>query len=112
VPAHLHTHPAPTHHTPTPQPGLEALLESPQGSTNFSSVYKQQSSALDEYIEAQPFAEIKQLLFDILLGQRELKSAWNPSLDQGTIMVRGGLCLGVGWGGMMVGEFDLVFSNP
>lgn len=71
------------------QPGLEALLEAPAGAGEFSVVYKQQSSALDEYIEAQPFAAIKQLLFDILLGQRELKSAWNPALDQGTIMVRG-----------------------
>jgi hypothetical protein len=74
---------------PLAQPGLEALLECPAGNGAFSTVYKRQSSALDEYIEAQPFAEIKQLLFDILLGQRELKSAWNPALDQGTIMVGG-----------------------
>ncbi|KAI8471531.1 MAG: hypothetical protein J3K34DRAFT_231311, partial [Monoraphidium minutum] len=68
-------------------PGLEALLEAPSGAGSFGSVYKQQTTALDEYIEAQPFAAIKQLVFDILLGQRQLKSAWNPSLDQGTIMV-------------------------
>lgn len=75
-------------HTPAPaQPGLEALLEAPAGAGSFGSVYKQQTTALDEYIEAQPFAAIKQLLFDILLGQRQLKSAWNPALDQGTIMV-------------------------
>lgn len=70
-------------------PGLEAALEAPAARAGeFSSVYKRQSSALENFIEAQPFAAIKQLLFDILLGQRELKSAWNPSLDQGTIMVR------------------------
>lgn len=81
-------------------PGLEALLESgggcggcgaggggAGGAGEFSSTYRRQSSALENYIDAQPFAAIKQLLFDILLGQRELKSAWNPSLDQGTIMV-------------------------
>jgi hypothetical protein len=72
---------------PTPQPSREALLECPTGAGPLSTVYKQQSSALDQYIEAAPFAAIKQLLFDILLGQRELKSAWNPALDQGTIMV-------------------------
>lgn len=87
----------PTHNPPPPglfllsshapwQPGLEALLEAPTSGGSFGSVYTQQRSALDEYIEAQPFAAIKQLLFDILLGQRQLKSAWNPSLDHGTIM--------------------------
>jgi hypothetical protein len=69
-------------------PGLEALLSSPAGAGAFSSAFKRQSCALHEYIEAAPFAQIRQLIFDILLGQRELKSAWNPGLDRGTIMVR------------------------
>jgi hypothetical protein len=30
---------------------------------------------------------VKQLVFDILLGQKALQSAWNPGLEQGTIMV-------------------------
>jgi hypothetical protein len=30
---------------------------------------------------------VKQLVFDILLGQKALTSAWNPGLEQGTIMV-------------------------
>jgi hypothetical protein len=30
---------------------------------------------------------IKQLVFDILTGQKQLASAWNPGLEQGAIMV-------------------------
>lgn len=66
-------------------PCLESLLEAPNGS--FNDVYMQQSSALDRYIADQPFQTVKQLVFDILLGQKQLTSAWNPSLEQGTIMV-------------------------
>lgn len=32
---------------------------------------------------------MKQLMFDILTGQKRLASAWNPALEQGAIMVRG-----------------------
>jgi hypothetical protein len=39
------------------------------------------------YIAEQPFQSVKQLVFDILLGQKALCSAWNPGLEQGTIMV-------------------------
>jgi hypothetical protein len=30
---------------------------------------------------------MKQLMFDILTGQKRLASAWNPGLEQGAIMV-------------------------
>ncbi|WIA14852.1 hypothetical protein OEZ86_003569 [Tetradesmus obliquus] len=66
-------------------PCLEGLLEAPNGS--FNDVYMQQSSALDRYIAEQPFQAVKQLVFDILLGHKALQSAWNPGLEQGTIMV-------------------------
>lgn len=68
-------------------PGLEAMLDESLSCGSFHDVYKKQSSELEQYIEKQPFKAIKDLLFDILLGQRQLKSAWNPSLEQGTIMV-------------------------
>jgi hypothetical protein len=42
---------------------------------------------LARYIAEQPFQSVKQLVFDILLGQKALQSAWNPALEQGTIMV-------------------------
>jgi hypothetical protein len=32
---------------------------------------------------------MKQLMFDILTGQKRLASAWNPGLEQGAIMVGG-----------------------
>eukprot|EP00879_Flechtneria_rotunda_P006065 GHRR01006378.1.p1 GENE.GHRR01006378.1~~GHRR01006378.1.p1 ORF type:complete len:206 (+),score=63.05 GHRR01006378.1:743-1360(+) len=66
-------------------PCLEGLLEQPNGT--FNDVYMQQSSAIDRYIADQPFQTVKQLVFDILLGQKQLQSAWNPGLEQGTIMV-------------------------
>eukprot|EP00775_Hariotina_reticulata_P006938 gene6938-7156_t len=67
-------------------PCLESLLEQP-GNASFTDIYMQQCSALDRYIQEQPFQTVRQLLFDILLGQKHLKSAWNPSLEQGTIHI-------------------------
>eukprot|EP00878_Enallax_costatus_P024439 GHUV01026078.1.p1 GENE.GHUV01026078.1~~GHUV01026078.1.p1 ORF type:complete len:193 (+),score=57.79 GHUV01026078.1:299-877(+) len=66
-------------------PCLESLLEQPNGT--FHDVYMQQTSAMERYIQDKPFQGVKQLVFDILLGQKQLQSAWNPGLEQGTIMV-------------------------
>lgn len=66
-------------------PCLESLLEQPNGT--FNDVYMQQTSAMERYIQDKPFQSVKQLVFDILLGQKQLQSAWNPGLEQGTIMV-------------------------
>jgi hypothetical protein len=68
-------------------PGLESLLEEPSGGTAFNDIYREQTTEMERYIAQQPFASIKELLFDILTGQKPLKSAWNPGLEQGTILV-------------------------
>jgi hypothetical protein len=71
-------------------PDLEELLQEQPGasSSSFTDSYRQQSSMLEQYISQQPFVAIRDLLLDIVLGKRQLKSAWNPSLQHGAIMVR------------------------
>jgi hypothetical protein len=68
-------------------PGLEAILEVPEGSTAFHESYKEQTSEMERYIAQQPFALVKELLFDILTGQKPLASALTPGLERGTILV-------------------------